>query len=84
VPFGRTGDQEGCALAGRRVLLSIDEAAEVLSISRTSMFNHLRAGLIESIKLGHRRFVPADAIAAYITRLAQSETATNRRHAEGN
>jgi excisionase family DNA binding protein len=71
-------------MTGPRVLLSIDDAAEVLSISRTSMFNYLRAGLIESIKLGHRRFVPADAIAAYITRLAQSEAATKSRHAEGN
>jgi hypothetical protein len=68
-----------------RVLLSVEAAAEALAIGRTSMFSYLRAGLIESVKLGHRRFVPEDAIAVYIARLAEQKDAGNsRRASEGN
>lgn len=62
-----------------RVLLSVEEAAEVLSIGRTAMYAYLKAGLVASVKLGHRRFVPADAITGYVTWLtAQTETPPHR------
>lgn len=46
------------------------------------MFSYLKAGLIESVKLGHRRFVPADALAAYVARLEQAMTGAG--HADRN
>jgi excisionase family DNA binding protein len=52
-----------------RALLSVEEAAEALAISRTLMYAHLKAGLVESVKVGRRRFVPAQAIASYVEEL---------------
>lgn len=53
-------------------LLTVEEAAEALAISRTLMYAHLKAGLVESVKVGRRRFVPAQAIASYVEQLLQS------------
>jgi excisionase family DNA binding protein len=82
--------EEECVMAGHshpdppRALLSVEEAADVLSIGRTSMYGYLKAGLVRSVKLGHRRFVPADAIAAYIKRLSEQQQDPTARRAEGN
>jgi len=82
--------EEECVMAGHshpdapRTLLSVEDAAEALSISRTSMYGYLKAGLVRSLKLGHRRFVPDDAIAAYIKRLSEQQQAPTARRREGN
>jgi excisionase family DNA binding protein len=67
-----------------RVLLGVEEAAEALAISRTSMYGLLKADVIESVKLGDRRFVPADVIVAYVARLVEGQLAATFRQPEGN
>lgn len=52
-----------------RVLLTVEAAAERLSISRTTMFTLIKAGAIESVKVGRLRRIPAEAITAYINDL---------------
>jgi excisionase family DNA binding protein len=56
-----------------RELLRVEEAAARLAISRTYMFGLLRDQVIESVKVGRLRRVPADAITAYINRLAAEQ-----------
>lgn len=58
-----------------RLLLTVEAAAEWLSISRTRMYALLKAGEIESVKVGRLRRIPAEAITAYITRLAAAQRA---------
>jgi excisionase family DNA binding protein len=58
-----------------RELLRVEEAAQRLSIGRTYMFALLRDHVIESVKVGRLRRVPADAITAYITSLTTEQTA---------
>lgn len=56
-----------------RELLRVEEAAARLAIGRTYMFALLRDQLIDSVKVGRLRRVPADALTTYITRLATDQ-----------
>jgi excisionase family DNA binding protein len=47
-------------------LLGIDEAAAVLGIGRTALYQELTAGRLRSFKVGRRRLVPTSAIGTYI------------------
>jgi excisionase family DNA binding protein len=52
-----------------RQLLTVERAAETLSIGRTAMFALIKSGEVESVRVGRLRRVPADEIDAYIARL---------------
>jgi excisionase family DNA binding protein len=45
-------------------LLSIDQAARRLGIGRTAAYGLMGRGELRSVKVGRRRLVPADALAA--------------------
>lgn len=47
-------------------LLDVDEAATVLGVSRTSVYQELQAGRLRSVKVGRRRLIPSSAIAEFI------------------
>lgn len=51
------------------VLLTVPEAAARLGIRRTLMYDLLGSGEVESVKVGRRRLVPADALDRYIRTL---------------
>jgi excisionase family DNA binding protein len=57
----------------RKVGLSVDEAVESSGISRSVMFELIRAGEIVSVKVGRRRIIPATALAEYFDRLAAEQ-----------
>jgi excisionase family DNA binding protein len=50
------------------------QAAQVLGISRDKLYDLIRAGRISSVKDGHARFITADELIAYVSRL-QAEAA---------
>jgi len=47
---------------------SIIEAAEYLNIGRSLMYRLIGSGEIKSIKIGHRRLIPIDALNEFIER----------------
>jgi excisionase family DNA binding protein len=51
------------------LLYTIPEAAHVLRISRTKLYELLDAGEIESIHIGRSRKIPADSLRSYVSRL---------------
>jgi excisionase family DNA binding protein len=51
-----------------KVLLTIDEAAQALSIGRTLLYDLLMRKQIASIKVGRVRRVPVAALGDYINR----------------
>ena len=55
-----------------KLLLAPEEAAEVLSIARTRVYQLMRAQEIRSVKIGKVRRIPVAALQAYVERL-QSE-----------
>ncbi len=50
------------------LLLTTEEAARQLSISRSSLYELLLTGQVVSIKIGRSRRVPLDALTDYIDR----------------
>src|SRR5690606_24387540 len=56
-----------------RRLLSVDDVGRTLGgITRRQVYRMLDSGELESVKLGRRRLVPADAVDALINRLRNS------------
>lgn len=58
---------------GESRLLSVDDVSRTLGgITRRQVYRMLESGELESVKLGRRRLVPADAVEALINRLRNS------------
>jgi excisionase family DNA binding protein len=58
-----------------RVLLTVEAAAEQLSISRTMMFALIKAGEVTSVRVGRLRRIPAVELDVYARRLVAEQRA---------
>ncbi|MFF5265428.1 helix-turn-helix domain-containing protein [Actinomadura viridis] len=45
------------------LVLTVDEAAERLRVSRWTLYNLIRSNQLRTIKIGRRRLVPVNALA---------------------
>lgn len=54
-----------------RLLLTVEETAETLTISRWKVFELIRMHQLRSIKIGGLRRVPRSAVEEYIARMLQ-------------
>lgn len=52
-----------------RLLLKVEEVAEILNVGRSTAYHLVLAGEIESITVGRLRRVPAEAVTEYVNRL---------------
>lgn len=52
-----------------RVLLTVEQAAQRLAISRTVAYSLLKTGDLESVKIGNIRRVPASGVDDFVQRL---------------
>jgi excisionase family DNA binding protein len=52
-----------------RQLYNVGEVAELLGISRAKLYSMIRAGAIESVKMGGSRRIPAQAIERFLAEL---------------
>ncbi|OLL98054.1 hypothetical protein Ae406Ps2_4237c [Pseudonocardia sp. Ae406_Ps2] len=59
-------------------MLTVEAAAELLSISRTRMYGLIRNNEIDSVLLGRARRIPADALYEFTARLRAAARATHR------
>lgn len=55
--------------AGEHLVLTMEDAAERLCIGRTMMYSLVKAGAIESVRIGRLRRVPAEALDAFVREL---------------
>jgi excisionase family DNA binding protein len=51
------------------VLYDVDEAAEALRLSRSSIYELIRSGQLRTVKQGRRRLVPVTALAEHVASL---------------
>jgi excisionase family DNA binding protein len=56
-------------MSGEKLLCSPEEAAQLLGVGRSQMFELIGRGEVESIKIGRLRKIPADALTSYVERL---------------
>lgn len=61
-----------------RVLLTVDEAAELLHIGKTKTYALVKSGEIESVLIGRLRRIHIDAINAYTDRLVSQQVTTRQ------
>ena len=59
-------------------LVSVTEAAELLQISRTSMYSILRQGELKSFRVGSHYKIPRAAVDEYIARMSGLAVPSNR------
>jgi excisionase family DNA binding protein len=58
-----------------RLLLTVEETAEALNIGRSKVFDLIRCGDLDSIKIGRLRRVPAAAVQGLVQLLTDREIA---------
>jgi excisionase family DNA binding protein len=66
------------AYVAASVLLTVEEAAERLSIGRTTMYGLVSTGAVRSVTIGRLRRIPAECLQTYVSVLladGQAETA---------
>lgn len=64
-------------------LLTVEEAAGWLSVGRTTVYELLKDGQINSVRIGRLRRIPAEALIAYTTRLIAEQHASERTQSSG-
>lgn len=60
------------------LLLTVEEAARLLGIGRTTAFALVKSGELESIPLGRLRRIPAECVTEYINRLRMQSRVSNQ------
>lgn len=55
-----------------KLLYRVDEAGELLSLSRSRMFELLRSGAIRSVTQGRTRLIPHSALEAFVADLEEA------------
>jgi excisionase family DNA binding protein len=60
------GKRRGVPIEVQKMLLRPEDAAEVMSLSRSAVYKLIREGRLRSIKEGKRRIIPAEAIREFI------------------
>ena len=68
-----TGSGETIVLDDPR-LLTVEEAAQRLSLGRTTLYALLKDGQITSVRIGRLRRIPVEALDAYTARLIAEQS----------
>lgn len=59
-----------------RILLSVEDAADRLALSRTRLYGLIKSGEIVSVRIGRLRRVPVEALTAFTARLVAEQART--------
>ncbi|MDQ3764583.1 MAG: helix-turn-helix domain-containing protein [Actinomycetota bacterium] len=61
-----------------RVLLTVEEAAQLLHIGKTKTYALVKTGELESVLIGRLRRIHIDSIRAYTTHLVSQQATTDK------
>jgi excisionase family DNA binding protein len=73
------GADSSALLAAGRLLLTVEEAAQVLALGRPKVYSLLRSEEISSIRIGGSRRIPVSALHEFIGRLDGTQSAQTPR-----
>lgn len=59
----------------KKLAFTVEEAVQATGFPRTSIFDFIRRGEVESFRHGKRRYIVGDSLRALILRLAARESA---------
>ncbi len=54
------------------LLITVEEAARRLALSRTTLYHQIRRGVIPSVRIGHSRRIPVIDLERYVNALRES------------
>lgn len=54
-------------------MLRVEQAAERTTLGRTKMYELIKSGEIQSVKIGRSRRIPVEALDAYVARLLDEQ-----------
>lgn len=57
---------------GEPILYKVSEAARLLGIGRTNMYQLMNDGHITSVRIGHRRLIPRTALNTFVNQLLEA------------
>ena len=57
------------------MLLTPEQAAEVLNVGRSTIYDLMRVGLLKSVKIGRSRRIPSSMVREYVSRLTADNAA---------
>ena len=66
-------DEPGATVGPDPLLLTIREAAALLSVGRTTVYELIAEGELETVHIGRSVRVPADAARSFVARLRRSQ-----------
>ena len=52
-----------------KMLLEVEEVAEMLSLGRSKLYSYILSGDLESVKVGRRRLIPPEAVLEFVAKL---------------
>ncbi len=62
-----------------RLLLTVQEAADALGVGRSTMYGLILDGVVESVRIGRLRRIPADALPRYLDQLRSLTSISSER-----
>lgn len=68
-------DQHAVGAPSGKLLLDVDEVAQILGLGRSHLYRFILSGELKSVKCGRRRKVPTDAVTEFIEKLRSEEAA---------
>lgn len=57
-----------------KLLLTPEEAAQVLNVGRSTVYDLMRLQVLSSVTIGKRRRIPAEALRFYVDRLVDAQS----------
>lgn len=58
-----------------KLLLTPEEAAELLSVGRSTIYDLIRLNMVRSVKIGRARRIPRAALVAYVDHVSSPDAA---------
>jgi excisionase family DNA binding protein len=66
---GDDNDEPNNAETTLQLLLTVEQAAQKLNIGRSMLYELLQSGILESVRIGNCRRIPAEALSEFVARL---------------
>jgi excisionase family DNA binding protein len=66
----------GTGVTGLPLLLSVEEAASLLRLGRTRVYQLVMGGKIQSVKVGRRRLVVRQGLEEFVAQLVENQAAS--------
>jgi excisionase family DNA binding protein len=66
----------GAGVTGLPLLLTVEEAASLLRLGRTRVYQLVMGGKIQSVKVGRRRLVVREGLEEFVAQLVEDQAAS--------